>query len=109
MTTKPPKPVTAAKVRAVLRQAGHRKGEFVKSSQIRGAGYWKSGYVVREKCYPDNHIVIEHQNGRGMERDSNLRQSSLKNYVATIARAGIPCDIVGEEVVVRIEPAKGGS
>lgn len=76
------KPLTAAKVRAVLRKAGHGCAKS-HTTRIRGWLSWSPGFRVTMR---GNDIVLEHMSdGRAGEREA----AALARYADTLRQAGM--------------------
>lgn len=101
------KPITAAKVRSVLKESKHRKAEFHKSQQVRGWGHWSQGYLVQGRRERSSCIVVIFQSDRRVIANGAVQQycaARLAEYHAVLTAASIPCEIVGNEVIVKVEP-----
>lgn len=104
MTTKPPNPLTAAKVRAMLRRAGHKPPWKYREAITR----WEPGYKVVEGQGEPKRFVVSYFPHGGITNALD-RRHAIACYAIAIRDSGIPCEIVGDQVVVRVEPPKGDS
>lgn len=105
MTTKPSKPVTAARVRAVLRKAGFDMSKST-SSAIRGLRHHSMGYLIRTTMREIRVAFIGGAFRDGPVED-DWRERFLKQYRNALTAAGITCEIVGDEVVVLVDSLSG--
>lgn len=86
--------VTAQKVRAVLKKAGFRNAEMVRSGQILGFGYWTRGFKVRTV----NTILRVEAKGRPHDPISD----DARRYAEALIAAGIGVEIAVSTNIIYI-------
>jgi hypothetical protein len=98
------KPLTAAKVRAVMKKAGHRKSES-HTTRVKGWHSITPGYVVYDGTRFGRHISVAYRAGI-WDRDGAAGEIELDRYSASLKAAGIEIDRAeGEVLCLGYQPA----
>jgi len=97
MTAKASKPVTAAKVRAVLRKAGFPAAKSA-PTRIRGLRDWSEGFKVETRS--DGSIRAFWQPASFVRGNTEREQQRLSSYQAALVAAGIACEIDLDVIVI---------
>lgn len=100
MTTKASKPVTPAKVRTVLRKAGHVAAKS-HATRIRGFRDWSAGWQV--STHSNGTICVDYRHGSFDSMKGERRCGNLSRYYDALIAAGIACEIDFDHIVVTPE------
>lgn len=93
------KPLTAAKVRAVLRKAGHTKGEYT-TTRVKGWHDLHAGYFVTDGTRWGGVIDVEYRDR--WDRDDKRQAAELAAYAETLKAAGIEAELSeGKRLICR--------